>query len=188
MSVDVRGHTVPAGDDAPSRAALLQLALSIGDPIPVANATARAQKLVDLAAEGIVPSTSTPVFFWRADAQPGSELEVTTDGTTFRPYAAADTMASGNALFGNYTGQALRTASGLVSITTNASSIGTVTLPVPWTNGLKGTVLTSTHDTIMQLRIVGGVSATAIQVVARTNTGTGAGAATFGVQFFAQGW
>lgn len=84
MATDARGHTVPASTDHPSRADLLNLSLSIGDAIPVANVTARAALIVTLAGIGITPSTSNPIRDWRADAAPGSQDEFTTDGTTWR--------------------------------------------------------------------------------------------------------
>ena len=86
MATDLRGHTVPAAGDAPSRAALLSLGLTVRDPIPVANTTTRAALIVSLAAAtpAVVPSTSNPVYVNRADAAVGAELEVTTDGTTWR--------------------------------------------------------------------------------------------------------
>ena len=92
MATDLRGHTVPAAGDNPSRAALTTLAMSVRDPIPVANATARAALIVSLAAASpaVVPSTSNPVFVFRADATAGGQLEVTVDGTNWRTCWADD--------------------------------------------------------------------------------------------------
>jgi hypothetical protein len=89
MATDVREHTAPAGGEQPHRRAINDLSLSIKDPIPVANTTARAQKLVDLAGEGITPSAANPVFFFRADAGAGRQLEFTINGTDF--YGSTDT-------------------------------------------------------------------------------------------------
>lgn len=108
MATDLRGHTVPAGNEAPARASLTALALSVRDPIPVANATARAQAITDLAAVGVTASTANPIFFFRGDAPPGARLEETTDGTTFRTYRAGGVTVSGT-MIGTYSGQALDT-------------------------------------------------------------------------------
>lgn len=103
MATDPRGHTVPAGDEPPARSAILDLSLSIRDPKPVANTTARAQHISDLAGAGITPSTSNPVFVFRADAPAGAQLEYTTDasGTTWHTVPAtpltAMRMAAGTA-------------------------------------------------------------------------------------------
>ncbi|MCV2395914.1 hypothetical protein OEB99_16485 [Actinotalea sp. M2MS4P-6] len=80
MTTDARGHTTWAGSEHPSRASLLAFGLSINDPINVANATARATKLTELATAGVTPSTSAPLFFFMADT---GQLVQTTDGTTF---------------------------------------------------------------------------------------------------------
>lgn len=91
MATDARGHTVPAGDDEPKRSDLTGLSLSVNDAIPVANATERATKLAELAglADPIVPAAGAPLFFFRADAGEGLELEYTIDGTTFNTVPAS---------------------------------------------------------------------------------------------------
>lgn len=94
MTTDVRGHTVPAANDHPSRAALIALALSVKDPIVVASASARATKVADLAAAGVTASAANPIFFWRQDAGAGLELEATTDGVTFRTLSSVATMVA----------------------------------------------------------------------------------------------
>lgn len=86
MATDVRGHTVPSNTGHPQRADVTALALSVRDPIVVASTTARAQKIVDLAAVGVVPSSTNPVWFYRTDAGSGKELERTVDGTTFETW------------------------------------------------------------------------------------------------------
>lgn len=110
MATDTRGHTVPAADDAPARSDLLDLSLSLRDPIPVASTTARAQLITDLAAltPAITPSASNPVFVFRADARAGSELEYTTDGTTWRAVNA----------------QSIQIDEGTVTVSTNSSGAG----------------------------------------------------------------
>lgn len=82
-SLDARRHTIPDGEDTPSRAGVFAALLTVRDPIPVANTTERTQVLSDLATEGIVPDTDEPVFVFRADAGAGRELEYTTDGATW---------------------------------------------------------------------------------------------------------
>lgn len=84
-TTDARTHTVPAAGDRPARRAFDDLSLSIRDAIPVANATARSQKLAQLAAltPSITPSTANPIEFFRADAPAGQEYEYTTNGVDF---------------------------------------------------------------------------------------------------------
>lgn len=102
-TTDVRGHSVPLAGEHPSRSAwLLAPLLSVKDPIPVASTAARATKVTDLASAGITPSTSNPIFFARADAGAGRELEYTTDGTTFRTVTATPVTPWGMAA-GQYT-------------------------------------------------------------------------------------
>lgn len=118
MATDVRKHTVPAAGDAPSRSAILDLAKSIRDVIPVADTTARGQLITDLTTAGIGPSTSNPVFVFRADATVGREVEYTTDGSTWRVFQA---------------GVRPNIASGTVVITPSAANTptsGTISFPV----------------------------------------------------------
>lgn len=109
-TTDARGHTVPTAAEQPSRKAwVLDPILSVNDPIEVANTTARAAKIVELAAltPPIVASAAAPLFFWRADAPAGAQLEVTTDGSVFKPYHVTEITASG-ALIGSYAGQPVK--------------------------------------------------------------------------------
>lgn len=105
MATDLRGHTVPANNEAPNRGALAALALSVRDPIPVANATARSTRIADLAAAvpPVVATSAEPIFFWRADAHPGAQLEEW-DGTDIRTHYAASPRVSGT-MSGAYSGQ-----------------------------------------------------------------------------------
>jgi hypothetical protein len=82
---DARGHTVPsATGDAPSRQGwVLDPLLTVRDPIPTANTTTRAALITALASESITPSSSEPIFVFRADAASGEELEYTIDGTNW---------------------------------------------------------------------------------------------------------
>jgi hypothetical protein len=87
-TTDARGHTVPEATDHPTRQGwVLDPLMTVRDATPVANTTERAQLIVDLAAHSpsIVPSTTEPVFVWRANAVAWHKLEVTEDGTTWRP-------------------------------------------------------------------------------------------------------
>lgn len=120
MATDVRGHTVPAAGDHPSRAALLALALSTRDPIMVASTAARATKVTELASAGITPSTSNPIFFFRADAGSGRELEYTTNGTTFITVPGAGIGAGPYAM-----------AAGSVGISLAAAAFGSATVTFP---------------------------------------------------------
>lgn len=86
MATDARGHTVPAAGETPRRQAFNDLSLTVRDVVYVANATARAQLLTDLAGVGLAASATNPVYVHRGDAPDGSRLEVTTDptGTVWR--------------------------------------------------------------------------------------------------------
>lgn len=79
MATSVRKHTVPAGTETPSRAAILNGFLSVNDIVPVANTTERSS-----AATSIGPTASRPLFVYRADAPVGQEIEVTENGTAWR--------------------------------------------------------------------------------------------------------
>lgn len=104
MATDLRGHTVPGPLETPRRAALTDLSLSIRDIVYVANATARAQLVTDLTTAGHGPSTSNPLYVHRGDAASGRELEVTTDGTTWRAVVGDDSGWQPLATFGTVGG------------------------------------------------------------------------------------
>lgn len=146
MATDACGHTVPASTDHPSRADLLNLSLSIGDAIPVANATARATLITTLAGLGITASTASPIRVWRADAAVGAQEEITTDGTTWMEWRGgpwtAYTPAFTNFALGNGTLSAYYTVVGKtvtvrVSITlgSTTSVISNVYIGLPVTPG-----------------------------------------------------
>lgn len=78
MASNARRHIVPAPGEPPRRRAFDDLSLSINDVIPVANATARAQLVADLAAAGAPVSTTRPLYVHRADT---GVTERTTNGT-----------------------------------------------------------------------------------------------------------
>lgn len=61
-----------------------RLADSIVSVVPVANATEAAAVVQALIAQDRAPSHANPLYVHRADATPGSELEVSVSGTTFR--------------------------------------------------------------------------------------------------------
>lgn len=85
MATDAAGHTTPGSSDAPKRAAFLDLSLSIRDPIPVADASARAAALSALAGStpSVTPSASRPVFFHQANLPKPYRTIWTEDGTNF---------------------------------------------------------------------------------------------------------
>lgn len=85
MATDAAGHTTPGASDAPKRAAFLDLSLSIRDPIPVADASARSAALSALAGStpAVTPSSSRPVFFHQADLPKPYRTIWTQDGTNF---------------------------------------------------------------------------------------------------------
>lgn len=88
MGTDIRKHTAPLAGETPSRQVINDLSLTVNDVIPIANTTARAQLVADLTAAGFTPSQTKPLYVHRADAGTGQELEVTTDGTTWRTISA----------------------------------------------------------------------------------------------------
>lgn len=91
--------------------------------------------------------------------------------------------------YGTYSGQPLRVLGGYKNITTNSSSLGTLSMGTDFTGGLLSVTLTSTDDPNYQFRIVKGAgNANSIQVVVRTATGPGAGAVTAGAYYIAIGW
>ena len=85
MATNARKHVVPAPGETPRRQVINDLAGSINDPVPVANATARAQLVADLAAQTppYVPSPARPLYVHRTDGGPRGALERTTDGTAW---------------------------------------------------------------------------------------------------------
>lgn len=83
MAVSARKHIVPAAGETPRRAVINDLAASINDIVPVANATARAQLVADVVNVG--HAWPRPLYVDRADAHPARRLEVTIDGATWVP-------------------------------------------------------------------------------------------------------
>lgn len=85
MGLDATGHYVPASTDAPARSAFDKLSRSLRDPLPVANTAARTALLATLAAASpaVVPSTSSPIFFYQQDLPAGYRTVYTVDGSNF---------------------------------------------------------------------------------------------------------
>ncbi|WP_291378857.1 hypothetical protein [Demequina sp.] len=85
MGIDLVGHNVPASTDAPARSAFNKLSLTIRDPLPVADAAARTTLLASLAAAtpAVVPSASSPIFFYQADLPAAHRVIWTVDGDNF---------------------------------------------------------------------------------------------------------
>ncbi|WP_353707598.1 hypothetical protein ABRQ22_17205 [Cellulosimicrobium sp. ES-005] len=75
MATSARKHTVPAPLETPRRQAINDALASVNDIVPVANATERAQLLVDL---GWTPSASRPLLIWRTDT---TNFEINTTGS-----------------------------------------------------------------------------------------------------------
>jgi len=128
MATTASGVTIPGASPTTTAATPIQdhwnnLGTSLNGRIvvPVASVTARAALVSALTAEGYTISSSNPLIVWRADAIPGSQTEVTTNGSTFTPIggaganmgtpvsaAAVGTTTSGttetrDAVLGNYT-------------------------------------------------------------------------------------
>jgi hypothetical protein len=91
MASTASGVTIPGTDPSSTPATPIQdhwnnLGKSLNGRIvvPVASTTARAALVAALAAEGFTPSAANPLYDHRSDATAGNELEVTTDGATWR--------------------------------------------------------------------------------------------------------
>lgn len=133
MATDARGHIAPAPGETPRRQVINDLSLSINDVVVVANATARAAKVVELANAGVPVSTTRPLLVWRSDAAAGAELEVSTNGTDFTTYYAGSGTA-GTTSIGVLAGtfdplKPVWTLGWAATATTNASGDTTVALP-----------------------------------------------------------
>lgn len=94
MATDVRKHKAPIGSETPKRQAFNDLSLSINDLIPVASVSERATLVTNLTSAGYPPSTSKPVVVLRADAPADSNVEMSTDGTTWRAMSTTDYVSS----------------------------------------------------------------------------------------------
>ena len=105
--------------------------------VPVASITARAALVIDLVLEGYSPSTAHPIYTTRADATPGCELEVTTDGTTWKPIGRP-MIGTGGAMVGGAppAGAAFVEQAGRADVTTNASGDVGIPYPTPFSNGV----------------------------------------------------
>lgn len=90
MATTASGVTIPGSSPTTTAATPIQdhwnnLGKSLNGRVvvPVASVTARAALVAALTAEGYTISAANPLYVHRADATPGSELEVTINGTTF---------------------------------------------------------------------------------------------------------
>lgn len=119
--IDLRKHEAFGPLEEPSRAALNALSLSMHDPVPVANATERAQLVADLTAAGFAPTASRPLYVHRVDAGPMRELERTIDGGASWQTLLAD---GGKAVVATGTG-----GTDLTTTITTPASGASVTLP-----------------------------------------------------------
>ena len=92
MATTASGVTVPGSSPTTTAATPIQdhwnnLGKSLNGRliVPVASVTAWAALVSALTAEGYTISTSNPLYTHRADANPGQELEVTINGSTWQP-------------------------------------------------------------------------------------------------------
>lgn len=69
MGTSPRTHTIPLAGETPRRQAIVDLATSINDIVPAANATARAQILADLTAAGQAPTAARPLYVMQTDTR-----------------------------------------------------------------------------------------------------------------------
>lgn len=170
MATDIRGHTVPTGTGHPARADVLNLGLSVRDPIPVANATARAALITNLASAGITPSTSNPVYTFRADAAAGLQLEVTTDGTTWRTITASSSPAP-TMVVRNSAGTVLPAGTApviqsfVVQDTSDGSGMITVTFPQAFTVAPIVTATTASGTAVAPVINANYVTATQVKLI-----------------------
>lgn len=91
MATTAEGLVVPSGSDAfDPQGDIVALATSVQSRmvIPVANSAARSALV---SAISWTPSSTQPLIVWRADATSGRELEVTTNGSSWRVLNNADT-------------------------------------------------------------------------------------------------
>lgn len=114
MATDARGHTVPGAGDAPARAALTDLSLSIRDVAYVADSTGRATLVSDLATAGKTVSASNPLYVHRADATTGRNLEVTVDGSTWNTIDARTAVLTTTGILTAATGWSITTQAGVI--------------------------------------------------------------------------
>ncbi len=145
MGLDATGHYVPASTDAPARSAFDKLSLSLRDPFPVADTAARTALLATLAAASpaVVPSASSPIFFYQEDLPAGYRTVYTVDGSNFISLSgafvwadaaartAATTMANGDKGYQVDTGASYTYASSAWSI--DDTGWITPTLNAGWT-------------------------------------------------------
>jgi|GEM_PF-2678249 len=124
MTLDEHGHAVLAGSRSVDPSDWFRkFSVSLYDPIPVGDAAAQTSALATLAAlsPAVVPSVSSPVFFFRADANPREQFEVTTDGSTFQKYIAAETVVDTGAGGGSI-GAAAASSTDPAQVTLSAGS------------------------------------------------------------------
>jgi len=111
MATTASGLTIPGSSPTTTAATPIQdhwnnLGKSLNGKVivPVASVTARAALVSALTAEGYTISTSNPLYTHRADATVGSELEVTTNGTTWTAIITGGAVTAAGAASGPITG------------------------------------------------------------------------------------
>jgi len=126
MATDARGHTVPTDAGVVDHTTdLVELSLSMNDPIIVTGTSDRTNKLSDLAAStpSVTPSSSQPIFFYRLDKAAGTELEYTENGTDFYTVDARDSGWQSVTLTGAFSGTVQERRLGkVISIRSNSVS------------------------------------------------------------------
>lgn len=78
------------GTDPATRARLMERFRESSQIIYVANTTARAQLVTDVAS-WFTPSSTNPLFVYRGDAAAHAKVECSTDGSTWTPLLSVDT-------------------------------------------------------------------------------------------------
>ncbi len=183
MATTPNGLYYPLLSDAPNGPSQMQqLAQSADHKIIGSYATAAARTAA-------ITSPTTGDVTYRADAglleQWNGTAWVPVDMQMFGTVAAVvgTAPAPNGALF--------KIQAGTVSVNTNASALASFNFPVAFPNGVLAVMLTAMNDTYPELRLVGsgGTTASACQVVVRTNVGAAA-VSISGIQiaFLAIGW
>lgn len=166
MATDARGHTVPAATDAPKRADLTALSLSVRDVVYVATVTARAAAVTALGA-----SAANPLYVHRGDAPAGRQLEVTTDGTTWR-VIAADTMHTESGVLSHAYG------GGVGPVTSTITFAQPFTAPPAVTLGCNTFALTLNYSAL---------TAAGVQIASRGFNGVAPPASSYSISWIASG-
>jgi len=89
MAIDARNHIVPTGGSAVDIEAIVKaLSLSVNDIVHVADNTARATLVSDLAVAGYTVNADNPLYVHNKGQAAGKQLQSTVDGSTWNTHVA----------------------------------------------------------------------------------------------------